>query len=584
MAKIAHDSTTPRRLASISSTDSASDGEFLHRRSGGICSQGDRLTDSTLQHNSRPIAVTRHDGVMPLTPNDLANLVAIRSLRDLAAGQARAPGAVHRQAAVILLDAAIERTVFTAAEYLLGTFTDRDLVEKPLQALRGHGWIPDAGVETSRRRLHRVRNVVQHAGTGVDRDELPQWVIATERVIASVVTFAYGVDLDDVLYSSAVEDEKIREHLDFAEALMRSSDSAAAMASVVKAYDVVAGIWGSFVVSSNSKLAPRHARYEPGFGSIGGDDPKVVALQEVALLTAIAPEPSEAIWFLEAKQRPELLNLEEVQRALVFVFTFATAVEASPAARQEDRRRRRNKARRHERRFDDAHAKIRSYRAELTGDRTTVTLTLEDVPSPSEYNEWAGAISEELNGPWPGHRRFLIHEDGELVITEIEGDFATAMTRIEIALAGAESAVLARRATVASERAEEQQAEDEFRARVIAATPPVLPSWLRIGMIGDAHGPRQYAVQVQIDREAVRSYSDDMRQMFEEAGAPAYVARGGWVVSSMEPEEIPEFVVKFVPGVDAIIAKRNDAEAEREQQLRPVLEELTRRGYPRDVG
>jgi hypothetical protein len=52
----------------------------------------------------------------------------------------------------------------------------------------------------------------------------------------------------------------------------------------------------------------------------------------------------------------------------------------------------------------------------------------------------------------------------------------------------------------------------------------------------------------------------------------------------MEPEEIPEFVVKFVPGVDAIIAERNDAEAEREQQLRPVLEELTRRGYPRDVG
>ncbi len=103
-------------------------------------------------------------------------------------------------------------------------------------------------------------------------------------------------------------------------------------------------------------------------------------------------------------------------------------------------------------------------------------------------------------------------------------------------------------------------------------------------MVGDAHGPRQFAVQVQIDREAVGSYSDDMRQMFEEAGAPAYVARGGWVVSTMEPEEIPEFVVKFVPGVDAIIAKRNDAEAEREQQLRPVLEELTRRGYPRDVG
>ncbi|GEP28615.1 hypothetical protein [Cryobacterium levicorallinum] len=98
--------------------------------------------------------------------------------------------------------------------------------------------------------------MIQHAGTGVDRDELPQWVIATQRVIASVVTFAYGVDLDDVLYSSAVEDEKIREHLDVAEALMRSSDSAAAMASVVKAYDVVAGIWGSFVVSSNSKLAP----------------------------------------------------------------------------------------------------------------------------------------------------------------------------------------------------------------------------------------------------------------------------------------------------------------------------------------
>jgi hypothetical protein len=522
-------------------------------------------------------------GAMPLNPNVLANLIAIRSLRDLAIGQARGSSAMQRQAAVILLDAAIERVAFTAAEYLGESFSDHDHVDKPLQALRAKGWQIGAGLETSRKRLRRMRNVVQHVGTGVDRDELPRWLIDTERVLASIVLFAYEVEIDDVRYSSAIKDEQTREYFDAAESFMHDGDLDAAMTSISRSYSVVAHEWERFAVASNSELGPRSARYVSGIGSVGGDDSKVAALQSVALLTAIVPEPSEALWFLEARRQSELLNLEEVQRALVFVFNFATAVEASPAARQEDRRQRRNLEQRHERLSSEAPAKIRSFRTERSLNRTTVTFVLEGVPQPADYDEWARAVTGVLNEPSPSTPRFWINDAGELVVYQPEEDFVDAITRIEEALASAESTIALRRAEAAAEIAEKRNAEEEFRAQVIAATPPDLPSWLHLGATAPSYGPKPYAVVVTISVFDGRSFHNtDLSKAFVDAGAAVALAREGWVCPSLDPAEIPEFVAKLIPLVEAIASNQNEEEKVLEEQLRPLVEELARRGYARD--
>jgi len=214
---------------------------------------------------------------MQLSAEVTADLMSIRSLRDFARHQASVPGAVHRQVAVILLDAAIEQTVFAAAEYLGESFVDRDLVEKPLQRLRQMGLKVNEGVETSRKRLHRARNVVQHAGVGVDADDLPKWSQAARRFIDEVVSFAYEVELDSIHYSAAVTNIDVRGYLDEAEELLDADNANQAMEAINKAYDIVIGVWRGFVNSVSRDLRPRSGHHTE-FGTFGGDDPKVLAL------------------------------------------------------------------------------------------------------------------------------------------------------------------------------------------------------------------------------------------------------------------------------------------------------------------
>lgn len=524
-----------------------------------------------------------HHGVMPLSPNALSNLVAIRAQRNIAASQAKSPGAAHRQVAVILLDAAIERTAFTAAEFLEVTFAERDGVDKALQELRALGWKPGLGLETDRRRLHRVRNIVQHVGTGVNRDELPQWVIATEQIIASIVRFAYEMDLDDVRYSYALEDTRLREFFDLAEANLAAGDEAASIEATVRAFDLVSAVWSRFARSTNRDLEPRHGSYAEGIGTVGGDDPKVVALQEISLLTAIAPEPGEAIWFLEAHKNRSLLNLEEAQRALAFVFDLAIAVEASPAARRDDRRHRYFLEQRHERSSPELHATIGDYSLEHWGEQITLTFTIHGVPTEADYSDWAQAVSVELNRS--SHRRLFHMDDrGKLTYQLADGtdDFADALSRIETALRDADSAVETQRKEAEAAETKRRLSEKEYKVRVDAAVPTDLPPWVSFDVTTVDIGGCFPTVVVQLDEQKLGSPdSRAVQQVFVDAGAWAYSTMDGWVARELTPEGIPVFAGKLVAGISQLEADARDAGRAAEEALAPVIVEMSRRGYYR---
>lgn len=519
---------------------------------------------------------------MSLTPNDLSNLVAIRSLRDFAASQARIPGVMQRQTAVLLLDGAIERSVLTACEHLQETPGDFDYSTKAMQLLRTHGWTPHPGVETDRRQLHRMRNAVQHSGVGVDPADLPRWVIAAEKFIAGVVRSAYGVEMDELAYSAAIEDEDIRASFDAAEAALASEDVSLAATSVVAAFDKVMALWSRFVVASDRKLAPRHRSHVRDVGWVGGDDSKVLALLDVASIVAIAPVPSEALWFLAAKQQPELLTEEEVKRALVVVFTFATAVEASPAARIEDRRRRQYEGARLVRSDAQTPATIHDYKIKQIGPRTIVTFRLADVPEADQYPAWSEALMAILNGPDPaGHRRFRVEVDGTLSMDEVTENIATDVDRIEEALRRADAAVVERREAAEQELQATQKADDEFESLVEAATPEDLPAWLTVGALRSFIGNSGHAVLVTFDHAVLQAVNDEMREALDRTGYHAIGSMRGYYFGSVPQEAIGDLISAVVREVGTIVEVRRVERESAEQALEPVLDVLTKRGLVR---
>lgn len=513
---------------------------------------------------------------MPLSAEVTADLIAIRSLRDFAVHQASVPGAVHRQVAVILLDAAIEQTAFTAAEYLGASFADRDQVEKPLQKLRELKLTVNNGVETSRKRLHRARNVVQHAGVGVDPEDLPRWAQATRRFIGDVIAFAYGVDLDVIRYSAAIENAEVRMHLDAAEALIDTA-STEAMQSILSAYDIVIGIWRGFFNAVDRDLEPRSGHHTD-FGTIGGDDPKVVALQAVTLLTSIAPDPGEAVWFLDAKGQPEYLLADEVRRALLFVFSLTVAVEASPAALREDRRHRTAVTARNTRGNPADQVTLGSYELERSGlPGWGVRFVLHNVPEPDLFDEWHEVVADDLrdsDDDW----HFYIDDNGTLSGSGPEEKFEAALNRLEGVLGRSEASVAEHRERLASEAFEKNEIEAEFASAVVAATPPGLPEWFKLGTAENSLNERAPVVTVEIGE--LWRYGNEVRAAFDAAGHWAYISTG-WVVPELTPAEIPDFVGKLIPELEAVRAKQVAETSGLHESQQPMVDLLTRHGYLR---
>lgn len=516
---------------------------------------------------------------MPLSAEVTADLIAIRSLRDFAVQQAGVPGAVHRQVAVILLDAAIEQTVFTAAEFRGEAFTDRDQVDKPLQKLRELGLVVNKGVETSRKRLHRSRNVVQHAGVGVDAEELPRWALATQRFISDVVSYAYGVDIDFVRYSAAIENADVRMHLDSAEDLLHAGSIEDSMQSVIEAYNIAIGTWRKFVNGVSSDLHPRYARSTDFGFSMGGDDPKVVALQTVTVLTAIAPDPGEAVWFLQAKQQAELLLEDEVRRALVFVFSLAVAVEASPAARREDRRRRSAVAARHTRTDTAQPARLGAYSLTPSHDQEwDVTFVIEDVPEPDLFDEWRDVVSQELRPAGDG-LHFWVGDEGVVRFTGPLDALGEAVSRLEAVIEGSETMVAERREKNILEATERQQQEELFAAAVVRATPSDLPSWITVKTAWESMHEDSPVVTINLV-DAIGPFQETW-DAFDSTGHPAYHSRG-WVVPGLTPEELPEFLERLIPALEVMRTERENAAAESDKRAQPFVAELAARGYVKE--
>ena len=481
----------------------------------------------------------QHDGGMDLAPTEVLTLLTIRSLRDLGDRHAQVPGAVPRQIAVILLDAAIERAAFAACDSKQLSLPERAHLDDALKKLRAAGWKPGRGTEANRERMHRVRNLVQHAGVGVDADELTMWVVTARQTLAALVDFGFDVAIDAVRYSSALHDDTIADAFERAEEALAAGQSQTAMGQTAIAFDAAFRTWDRYVRDAHPGLN-RASSFRLD-GSDMGNDPRVESVSKLAAISAISVSPGEAMWFERARQDAAVLDEREVQRALAFVFAFSAAVEASPAMIMEDRQRRRDEAARRVRESPAGVASIMAFEIVPRDPADIVVLTLQDVPPSDAFPGWLQELHRQLYEKFHWELNVSASPDGTVTIP-LSDDIGTTIELVADALRDAEAALQSAKTKAADHAAAIAHALTEMNAAIAAAVPAGAPEWIALTARQLENG-RGIVVELTVDHPTIEAWS--AREAVREAAGVNVWGYG----AALEVEAGVDDIARVIPAI-----------------------------------
>jgi hypothetical protein len=245
--------------------------------------------------------VTTNTDGMPLAPSDAQRLSRLRALLNDARRRAGDESELGLHLAIVAIDGIGELAIGLCVQHLGVAVKPKEGVPGRLRAVTDALAIAPPG-KKGYVELHRARNAVQHEGTLPGADQVPLWLLETERLIDALIKSAFGAGLDQVRSSDGVSDASLRSLLKQAEDSLAEGDSA-----------------GSFKASWDAlETARRQFRKKSGFhpaspelgGSarsiIGQDRDLKTLLGEVRKLadqveiSAFTVEPGEWLWF---KQR-----------------------------------------------------------------------------------------------------------------------------------------------------------------------------------------------------------------------------------------------------------------------------------------
>jgi hypothetical protein len=417
---------------------------------------------------------------------------------------------------------------------------------------------------------------VQHSGLSVDGGSVPTWVTMTGRLIAHVVdyAYAYGMDIDDVRLSTAIHDPAIKAHFDAAESHLAADNPTDAMKDITGAYKLARDTWNRFVESGNMSLRGRPRPYSASWEGDDGD--QIEALQRVTFLTSISPDPAEAIWFLAALREKDLLTAEEARRALAFTFTFATAVEASPAARRQNRRIARDEQARHVRTDPTALAYLGSFSLYPDGWRgiAEVTLALVDVPDTAAFDEWNSALSDLLNPRGISGSHIYVKNDGR-VLFYADSDVTSTLTRIAEAVVMVDDVYEAARAEKALASRHRLTELEEIQDRLRGMMTDDVPSWIRLEAIAGwrlEEGPEVVlALNPALRRDL--GYQDVLEVVHGLGGIGLTNSSRGFVIQA-EPDALPALLTVIVPALEDLKAREQMKEGEAAARADAVRHQL----------
>ena len=346
----------------------------------------------------------------PLSAHDMRMLVPMRLALEAALQQARAAGPYRYGAALVALDAVVERAVNLCISRRGLSLSQKldDNISK-LCADPELRWKPKLLPQV--RLLRKARNSAQHDGIEPDRELVPTLASNTEVFVIELLHAQYRVDIRTVTMSQAIADPDLRARFAKAEAAREVGELHECIQEASLAYSEADRRW-------NFLRSRRSTRY--GANEIEREVRESFESLETAFdATTFVGDVGAAEWFvaLQRDGNDDVFDEEDAARALAFVFSWITGYESTVATWTEHRGRRIAIAARHERVGSEA-AEIRSATAaviEPGSGMIGVTFVIGNVPPADEYDEWAQALIAQIKDD--ARPNCWVNSNGTVLIT-----------------------------------------------------------------------------------------------------------------------------------------------------------------------
>jgi hypothetical protein len=404
-------------------------------------------------------------------------LIELRIALEDALRRARAGGRFHRVAATVALDSVVERaSAFVAVTRGLTVPSNgklEDLMSRLVEDFAGV-WAPSTLPDI--RHLRRARNAAQHEGLSPDREQLPVWASAADSYVNSLIWAQFTLDLRRVTLSSAIRGGESRESFARAEEALASGELITATESARQALDIATARWA--LLHGRRHTAIRRSQGMPTSAEEGIDrwlDSLDARMRDLPFAT----DAAEAMFVQRAMRAdPVLLNQDDVERILAFVFGWITSFEVVEPGWVPDRRHRLAVQLRLERSGEVAASVDSVTHINETERDNEIAFRLRNVPPETEYDEWAATVRDLLAESKTGY--WMVQDDGTAIVRtpSIETDTAiAAVEALEGALGNAQGVMRTRRQTIADEALAEET-KRQSRLAEVALVRHKFPEWV----------------------------------------------------------------------------------------------------------
>lgn len=410
-------------------------------------------------------------------PIMVTNLVSLRLMLEDAESRIRHATRSTRGSALVTLDAVNERAAHLVALHrniVPGQRATLDDLHSRLVGDLKH-WTP--GVWPQIKSLREARNSAQHKGIVCDAGDLPVWTAATRTYVTSLISAQFAVDLLRVVLADAITNADLRRFVEEASRHLEDGDPSASIGASLRALREALNGWQGL---------QRHRRHRPPIGGsrLGGPtsaDETIERMVRRDLESSFATSAAEHAWVDAIRREPqELLDLDDAERVLSFVFSWITGYEAAISTWVPDRRRRAEIARRQVRQSAGPAkiADVEVFSGSTPGGHTlNAVFSLRDVPAADSFDEWFRALSGNLRPST--EKRWWVGQDGSVVLKVFGGSPGREdVANLQQALMVAESMV-EDSAAIRRQREEDEAATAAERANEVLGIKDRLPAWVR---------------------------------------------------------------------------------------------------------
>ena len=427
------------------------------------------------------IGIVENGAVNSMTPHEVEQLVSLRISLEDALSRAKGASKYRRGAAIVALDATVERAssivAITRGVIIPANGKLDDLISRLVQDF-GSAWKPN--VLPDIRHLRRARNASQHEGLEPDREQVPLWASAADVYVSTLIDAQFSVDVRRVVLSDAIRGVDLRKCIQEADEALKRGEYGACVDKAKEAYQEALTRWKRLRGGHGNGFAPVHGDIfdKKGFDFLSG---QLDNMQSVLEAAAFSADLAESEWFTTAiADQSDVMNADDAERVLSFSFEWVVEYERAADSWTPNRRHRAAVSRRMTSSGDGPARIEECVSVDLHHGRVRALFRIADVPADEDgYELWA----QKLRGLLPtrdSSQWWTVMDDGTVEIykaIESNPDFSAVVTVLASALDLAHAA--------AREKLEEihrtdQVAEQKRReyAELFEASRNDLPDWV----------------------------------------------------------------------------------------------------------